>query len=85
MSGRQWFNEVEAVASVLDDYVQSFGPDSLFVSAEEEAFTAIWQAVELLSRAYQVLLPLAAYDQAKTQLEYAKGYLDIPDPVVTQE
>ena len=91
MSGRQWFNEVEAVASVLDDYVQGIDPGDFFPSSlladydTEELFTAIWQAVELLSRAYQVLLPLAAYDQAKTQLEYAKGYLDIPDPVVTQE
>ena len=85
MSAHQFFAEVEAVAEVLDDYVQSFGPDSLFPSAEEEAFTAIWQAVELLSRAYQVLLPLVSYDQARNRLEYAKGYLEIPDPQVVGE
>lgn len=74
MSARQFFSEVEAVCTVLDEWVQQQDAED----GGDEVFTAIWQAVELLSRAYSVLLP-------QVQAEAAKGHLLIPDPVVVPD
>ena len=81
MSAQQFFNEVDAVVQVLSEYVQACEPDVHLendvdvgrIVPDEDQFTAIWQAVELLSRAHAVLLPLA-------QFEGSKAALNIPDP-----
>lgn len=75
MSVQQFFNEVEAVASILDGYVKRYTPNGSEPPPrpDEEEFTAIWQAVELLSRSYTVLL-------ADVQAEMAKAALVLPDP-----
>lgn len=80
MSVHQYFAEVEAVVSILDEFVKQFDAEDDFtgvVYAESEAFAAIWQAGELLARAYQVLIPLV-------QLDLAKQALNLPDVQVKQ-
>lgn len=82
MSAQQWFNEVEAVVGVLQEWVGAKG-DRLGTCCvevgrcacdEDEFFTAVWQAAELLARAHAVLMPMY-------QLEAMKRLaLDIPDP-----
>lgn len=83
MSIQQFFNEVEAVVQVLSEYVESVNPphnnddDSFELSLREdgptiEQFTAIWQAAELLSRAYSYIMP-------QVQAEMAKAALVLPD------
>lgn len=82
MSVQQFFNEVEAVAAVLQEYVSQFNrADNLWVYGdadedvlETEEFTAIWQAAELLSRAHAVLLPMVQFETMKRMA------LNIPDP-----
>lgn len=68
MSYAAYFAEVEAVCQVLDEWVQSQSEEDITPDGEG-AFTATWQAVELLSRAYSVLMPLLALDMAKHNLE----------------
>lgn len=77
MSYQQYFDEVEAVATVLEDFSRRFDEvheEGGFVTGLGvggvliEDFAAIWQAAELLSRAYQVLYPLVALDVAKAAL-----------------
>lgn len=78
MSYQAFFEQTEAVAKVLQGYVERQSVD-LFERVPptrpgEEEFTAVWQAIELLSRAYTVLLPMV-------QFEGSKVALNIPDPV----
>lgn len=69
MSYQQYFSEVEAVVRILDEWIKTAEPDSFPVPLyDSEEFTALWQAVELLSRAYQVLMPLVAFDMNKVAL-----------------
>ena len=74
MSVHQYFAEVEAVVQVLEGYVKKFEPEDLLPEGgtAEEEFAALWQAAELLARAYQVLVPLI-------QLELSKQALVLPD------
>lgn len=75
MSVQQYFSEVDAVCRVLGEYVQRFsanGSEPPPRPDAEEEFTAIWQAVELLSRAHAVLLPMV-------QFELSKQALNLPD------
>lgn len=74
MSFQSFFEQTEAVAKVLQGYVDRQGPEDTFKRPDEEEFTAMWQAVELLSRAYTVLLPMV-------QAEASKVALNLPDPV----
>ena len=75
MSYQAWFEQTEAVAKVLDEYVKSQTTHTdYFKRPDDEVFTAVWQAVELLSRAYTVLLPMV-------QAEAAKVALNLPDVV----
>lgn len=76
----QFFNETQAVATVLSDLVQKFEPRDFEPGLEvdrpvitEEDFTALWQAVELLSRA-------ATYIHAQMQAEASKAALFLPEP-----
>ena len=69
MSVQQFFSEVEAVAQILDGYAtRQNAKQDYFKRPTEEEFTAIWQAVELLSRAHGVLLPLMQFEQSKQYL-----------------
>lgn len=80
MSYQAFFEQTEAVAKVLDEWVHEFdtaGPEFTMGDADDamlpnERFTALWQAVELLSRAYTVLMPMV-------QLEGARLALNLPD------
>lgn len=72
MSVHAYFAEVEAVASVLDEYASRQDASQPYKRPTEDEFTAIWQSVELLMRAYQVLVPLI-------QLEMSKQALVLPD------
>lgn len=79
MSIHAYFQELEAVVQVLEEYVQEFEPEDLdggdlhsSPPITDEQFAAIWQAAELLARAYQVLIPLV-------QLDLAKQALVLPD------
>lgn len=77
MSVQGYFNEVQAVCEALSEFLtHDYNRDEPVV-LNEETEAAIWQAVELLSRAYTVLLPMV-------QAEVAKDALYMPD-VVTQE
>jgi hypothetical protein len=81
----QFFNETQAVATILSDWVKGV-PETEFHGAEsdswvaeqEEFFTAVWQAVELLSRA-------ATYIHAQMQAELSRGALLLPDPEPEQK
>lgn len=71
MSFQMYFEQVEAVARVLDEWVRTFEYPEDFevgVTPDEDVFTAIWQAVELLSRAYTVLLPMVQFEASKVAL-----------------
>ena len=81
MSYQAYFREVEAVSQILSEWVQEQDEDEhcALISAGDEGFaltveqfTAIWQAVELLSRAQQVLLPLIT-------LDVGKAFLNLPE------
>jgi hypothetical protein len=80
-SVQQFFNEAQAVAEVLSEWVAGT-PETEFIGAEsdsyvaqqEEFFTAVWQAVELLSRAM-------TYIGAQMQAEAARAALYLPDVV----
>ena len=74
MSYQAFFEQTEAVATVLQGYLDRQGPEDTFKRPDEEEFAAVWQAVELLSRAYTVLLPIV-------QAEASKVALNLPDPV----
>lgn len=77
MSVQQYFNEVEAVCQILSGYVEKYTPNGSEPPARpdlEEEFTAIWQAVELLSRGY-------SYIVAQMQAEAARAALYLPDVV----
>lgn len=76
MSAQQFFSEVEAVANVLADWANDIEPEDLDVLPEER-FTALWQAVELLSRSHAVLIAMANF-------EMSKAALDVPDVVRRQ-
>lgn len=93
MSAQQFFKETEAVVQVLSGLVGRFTPDETPAKREgvwlddesgqghyldPEEFTAIWQAVELLSRAYNVLFAMANF-------EVSKQALNIPDPQPAQQ
>lgn len=78
MSYQAFFDQAQAVALVLDEYVKR-QDESVFDSQpakrpDEEEFTAVWQAIELLSRAYTVLAPMV-------QLDASKIALNLPDVV----
>lgn len=79
----QFFNEVQAVATVLSEWVNEHDSDDIGdrydggVETDEERFTALWQAVELLSRG-------ATYIMAQMQAESAKAALFLPEPVEQQ-
>lgn len=87
MSAQQFFNEVDAVVGILSEWVNEnggafqhlsyAGTDDGSFGMHEEQFTAIWQAVELLSRAHAVLVPMI-------QLDMNKYALNIPDPQTEQ-
>lgn len=91
MSYQSFFEQTEAVAKVLDEWVKGtpatefLGADSdSWVADKEEFFTAVWQAVELLSRAYTALLPIVQAEAAKVALvlpdvQVRKGTLYGPD------
>lgn len=70
MSYQAYFSEVEAVIDVLNDYIKGFedADDADWFSPDSDEFTALWQAVELLGRAYHVLMPLVAFDMNKAAL-----------------
>lgn len=77
----QFFNETQAVATILSDWVKESGDifeclesGTVGVRMESEEFTAIWQAVELLSRA-------TTYIHAQMMAEGAKAALFLPEPV----
>ena len=78
----QYFNEVQAVATILSEMVDRFNTDDGettmgdgdFDLIPTEEFTALWQAVELLSRG-------ATYIMAQMQAESAKAALFLPAPV----
>lgn len=76
----QFFNETQAVATVLSEWVNEHDLDDIGdrydggVETTEERFTAIWQAVELLSRA-------ATYIHAQVQAEASRAALYLPVPV----
>lgn len=77
----QFFNESQAVAVVLSELVQKFEPRDFEPGPEvdrpvitEEDFTALWQAVELLSRA-------VTYIHAQVQAEASRAALFLPAPV----
>lgn len=69
----QYFNEVQAVATVISEYVNRFEYEAPVPAPTEEEFTALWQAVELLSRG-------ATYIMAQMQAESAKAALYLPEP-----
>ena len=74
MSVNQYFNEVEAVVSVLQGYVERYSPNGSEPPPrpDEEEFTAMWQAAELLARAH-------AYISAQINAEMAAAALNLPD------
>lgn len=81
MSAQQFFSETEAVIQVLSEYVDKHSDqlanDGRTTGPDEEQFTAVWQAIELLDRARTVLIPMI-------QLDMNKYALNIPDPKVEQ-
>jgi hypothetical protein len=74
MSVQQYFSEVEAVVSILDGYTKRHGANGSEPAPrpDEEEFTAIWQAAELLARAH-------AYITAQINAEMAMAALNLPD------
>lgn len=69
----QFFNETQAVAKVLSELMDSVTPPPSAVNLDDEKATAIWQAVELLSRA-------ATYIHAQVTAESARAALYLPEP-----
>lgn len=78
----QFFNEVEGVCQVLSGLVTRYDPAGDVFDEQtqtpgtvlsDEEFTALWQAVELLSRG-------ATYIMAQMQAESAKAALYLPEP-----
>lgn len=78
MSFQAFFEQTQAVAQILDEWAKGHDEDPSttegLMSVNDEQFTAVWQAVELLSRAATVLHPMV-------QLEMSKLALNLPDPV----
>lgn len=73
MSVQAYFEQVQGVVAELQEYVgRHDNPNEPYKRPTEEQFTAIWQGVELLSRAYTLLL-------AQIQAEGAKQALVLPD------
>ena len=74
MSVQSYFSEVEAVVSVLQSYVERYTPNGSEPAPrpDEEEYTAIWQAAELLARAH-------AYISAQINAEMAMAALNLPD------
>lgn len=68
MSYQAFFEQTEAVARVLDEYIHRQGPEDTYKRPNEEEFTAVWQAVELLSRAYSVLVPMVQFEASRVAL-----------------
>lgn len=68
MSYQAFFEQTEAVAKVLDEYISRQGPEDTYKRPNEEEFTAIWQAVELISRAYSVLGPMVQFEASRIAL-----------------
>lgn len=74
MSVQQYFSELEAVVSVLQAYVERYTPNGSEPPPrpDEEEYTAIWQAAELLARAH-------AYITAQINAEMSVAALNLPD------
>lgn len=74
MSVQAFFSEVEAVVSVLQSYVERYTPNGSEPAPrpDEEEFTSMWQAAELLARAH-------AYISAQVNAEMAMAALNLPD------
>lgn len=71
ISVHAYFAEVEAVCSILDEFMAGIVTEDLL---GEEVTAAVWQAGELLARAYQVLMPLVQLDLAKQALVLPDSY-----------
>lgn len=72
MSYLQFFEEVNGVTAALSDLAKRITPPPSAINMDEESATAIWQAIDLLQRATQVLAPLIA-------LDVSKSFLRLPD------